>query len=685
LAACSLGAFLPFVSSAATASCLDADADGVCDAHDTCPGVFNPEQRADLIALTPPDDARSCWDFDLTSGANPILIDTYSVTFPAPLSSRPLFESSPTELGASARESFGVMPDGATVLFFGSVSGSDGELLGVPIGGGPTVPLGTLNVNDGYGITADSAAVVYRTTAGLFSQPVDGSPVTQLVTNGSESLVDWTVTPDRRTAVYTWRVTSGNKAWHELRSVSIAPGGTTRTLFVPSTTERGVVNFFIDPTSTWVVFTSSNKPGEQILFSVPIAAGGAVELRQLGTLLQSMSFAPDGSRFVYTFSNDSFEYELWNQPTAGGPATLLTTTAAGATLRQITVHEPRVAFVLLPGGGLVQLMSMPLAGGTVTPLTGELLNSLNRIDFTPDGSRIVYNARVESAERDDLFTVPAAGGAAVRLVPVDPQARVLLYVRPFGDAPWRVDGDNVYFLVEGGNGLQSAPVVGGPATAIAASDQHVILPLYLTESGRVLLPGTHHPLLFMAYDPVSYGRDLWAHVPDTDADGLLSACDNCPGAANAAQLDGDADGAGDACDVCAVVADPDQLDGDGDGSGDACDCAPADPSALTPGLVADLSLSREPGQVARLQWTGVPGADAHAITRGTLSSLGAGHYGACLDAAVTGTSYDDADLPPEGDGFSYLVQGVDALCGSGSLGFDGSGGVRQNLDPGACP
>jgi formylglycine-generating enzyme required for sulfatase activity len=42
-----------------------------------------------------------------------------------------------------------------------------------------------------------------------------------------------------------------------------------------------------------------------------------------------------------------------------------------------------------------------------------------------------------------------------------------------------------------------------------------------------------------------------AFVPvDSDADGLLDPCDNCPSIANADQLDSDGDGVGDACDPC---------------------------------------------------------------------------------------------------------------------------------------
>ena len=90
--------------------------------------------------------------------------------------------------------------------------------------------------------------------------------------------------------------------------------------------------------------------------------------------------------------------------------------------------------------------------------------------------------------------------------------------------------------------------------------------------------------------------------PDTDADGIVDAEDNCPADANPDQSDIDGDGLGDVCDACDLgpnvdadgdgifdacdncpeVPNPDQADSDGDGVGDACTPAPAAPPASAP-------------------------------------------------------------------------------------------------------
>lgn len=70
---------------------------------------------------------------------------------------------------------------------------------------------------------------------------------------------------------------------------------------------------------------------------------------------------------------------------------------------------------------------------------------------------------------------------------------------------------------------------------------------------------------------------------DTDTDGVGDACDNCPSNPNTDQTDSDSDTFGDACDNCPSDANPTQLDSDSDGIGDLCDVCPTDPLNDTDG------------------------------------------------------------------------------------------------------
>ncbi|HUU98605.1 MAG TPA: thrombospondin type 3 repeat-containing protein [Phycisphaerae bacterium] len=60
--------------------------------------------------------------------------------------------------------------------------------------------------------------------------------------------------------------------------------------------------------------------------------------------------------------------------------------------------------------------------------------------------------------------------------------------------------------------------------------------------------------------------------PDSDSDGVIDDCDECPGFDDS--QDADDDGLPDGCDNCPEHANPDQLDSDFDGNGDACDLCP---------------------------------------------------------------------------------------------------------------
>jgi aminopeptidase N len=160
-------------------------------------------------------------------------------------------------------------------------------------------------------------------------------------------------------------------------------------------------------------------------------------------------------------------------------------------------------------------------------------------------------------------------------------------------------------------------------------------------------------------------------LADADADGVPDRNDNCPGDANAAQLDFDQDGAGDACDP----------DDDNDGLADVDDCAPLDAAQGTPGLVATVTVDRTEG-LSHLSWDAAARAETYDVQRGTLAELYAGGYGSCLSSQLAATTLDDTDEPGEGSGFFYLVRGHDAGCGGGgSFGVDSNGVPR----PSACP
>ena len=206
---------------------------------------------------------------------------------------------------------------------------------------------------------------------------------------------------------------------------------------------------------------------------------------------------------------------------------------------------------------------------------------------------------------------------------------------------------------------------GGPVVQTVTNDQ-------ADQDFAIVTASPVSEVRFDELDWVLKASDTLITLADADLDGVPDRNDNCVSVANAPQADFDGDLAGDACDP----------DDDNDALADASDCAPFDAAQGAVGQVASLSVTGAQGSPSQLSWTPAARAETHDIQRGTIAELALGTYGACLASQIAASAYDDADVPPEGEGFFYLVRGHDAGCGGGgSLGTDSQGAPR----PPACP
>jgi hypothetical protein len=102
-----------------------------------------------------------------------------------------------------------------------------------------------------------------------------------------------------------------------------------------------------------------------------------------------------------------------------------------------------------------------------------------------------------------------------------------------------------------------------------------------------------------------------------------------------------------------------------------------------------LGVSVEGRASATVSWAPAARASTYDVSRGLLSALDGADYGACRnghDPDLTDTSHADADVPPAGDGFFYLVRGRNGLCQrAGSYGSDSGGRERANANAQRCP
>ena len=179
---------------------------------------------------------------------------------------------------------------------------------------------------------------------------------------------------------------------------------------------------------------------------------------------------------------------------------------------------------------------------------------------------------------------------------------------------------------------------------------------------------------------------------DNDNDAVHDWVDNCPYDANSNQYDPDGDGAGQACDNCPDLVNPDQANHDGDSDGDACDddddndgvpdgddCAPINPFAAQAALPAENVGWAEP-DTTTLTWQKGQYSLSSNIYRAAVA-MGTTPGWSCLDGAVFGSSYNEADVPASGEGFSYVIS-AENICGETHSGADSEGQLRI---PTPCP
>ncbi len=273
--------------------------------------------------------------------------------------------------------------------------------------------------------------------------------------------------------------------------------------------------------------------------------------------------------------------------------------------------------------------SLTALGHTVTTFTGiadtDFATALAGKDILliPETEVGDLNAALSPAARTVIANFVAGGGGLIKNGHRTRDEDLLDSIFGFSltsvTLPTNSDGGSLTAAATG------TPFAGGPASLIAFSATASLgaaslppgsLALYQNATGVTVARMTYGAgrIVFLGWDwydaaPLGTADSGWLNVldaatndvgicsqspTDTDGDGVVDVCDNCPAAYNPSQTDCDLDGIGDACDADTVDADgdgvtdacdncpvsnPTQADSDGDGIGDACDaCVGPGPS-----------------------------------------------------------------------------------------------------------
>ena len=128
---------------------------------------------------------------------------------------------------------------------------------------------------------------------------------------------------------------------------------------------------------------------------------------------------------VYTADQDTDNVdELYSVPIAGGTPTKISGDLVdGGDVGgfQLSSDGSRVVYTAdQDTDNILELYSVPIAGGTPTRISGDLVDG-GDVDFdfqlSSDGSRVVYTADQDTDNVFELYSVPIAGGTPVKLAP----------------------------------------------------------------------------------------------------------------------------------------------------------------------------------------------------------------------------------------------------------------------------
>ena len=416
-----------------------------------------------------------------------------SLLAPAKLESAPVKLNDLLPAGGNVH-SHQISPDGQYVVYRADQDNDgDFELFSVPIKGGTVVklndPLVTGGDIDSYQISSESSRVIYRAdqetlnVPELYSVPIGGGGVAKLngTLQGGNGVRKAELSPDGSRVVFV-APEAGNTFPDELFSIPTAGGTPTKLNGTLPSGGEVESHFEITPDGTRVVYAADQDTAFQIeLYVAPIAGGGSTRLVDItlsngDITASSISISPDSNHAVYLAIQDTFPVrELYSVLLSGGATQKLSNPilSGGSISPFLLEFSPDSSRFIYSGDldtlGVEELYSASVAGGGSVKLNAPLAfagDVEDVVQFTTDGSEVIYLAQQDSAARE-LYRVPVAGGTTpVKLNDtITPGGQVF-----FGSRWLSPDGSRVVYIADqddvGTRELYSVPFAGGTSTKL---------------------------------------------------------------------------------------------------------------------------------------------------------------------------------------------------------------------------
>jgi Tol biopolymer transport system component len=215
----------------------------------------------------------------------------------------------------------------------------------------------------------------------LWIMDADGSSQKQLTSNAGVNLYP-AVSPDGRYIVFSSNRETSSNVFNIWR-MDIGGSNPKRL-----TTGSGEFGCAVTPDSKWVVYSSVETFGKQMLWKIPIDGGDPVQLSNKITALPAIS--PDGKQVACIYWEGQLDspFGIGVLPIEGGPLTKFFKLPEGPV--RWTADGSAVTYINNQGG-VSNIWVQPLAGGPPKQLTDFKSDMIFHFDWSRDGKQLALS------------------------------------------------------------------------------------------------------------------------------------------------------------------------------------------------------------------------------------------------------------------------------------------------------
>jgi TolB protein len=265
------------------------------------------------------------------------------------------------------------------------------------------------------------ALAPFQGNASMWVADSVGGNQRQLTPEGLESAFQWS--PDGKEIAYVSRRTGTGDIW-----VTPVAGGAPRQL---TRDIRNDLSPVWSPDGKWIAFVSQR--GRQTDLWVVPAAGGA-EIRVTDDAAEEGNIQWVGKSEVLAYHTGIAGQAIWTISVEDGKERRLTADSLRVVNPFPSPDGKEVVYQVLRGGGVSDLQVMPMAGGAARTLVEGTWNNFGP-NWSPDGKFIVFLSN--RSGNVDLWVVSAAGGEPRQLTDFSTDEN---------NPEWSRDGAFVYFM-----------------------------------------------------------------------------------------------------------------------------------------------------------------------------------------------------------------------------------------------